>query len=86
MNNESKPIFHTVTGDKLHEAKNRYYAGGKELKEGDQICFGFVMNSANINGTPVTLLDPEKDQISMSMLTFVLDSASGMLYQLYSKD
>ena len=91
MNNESKPVFHTVTGDKLHEAKNRYYAGGKELKEGDQICFGFVMNPAGSNGNPSSTLhcgfslDPEKDQISMSMLTFVLDSASGMLYQLYSK-
>jgi len=85
MSIKNKPVFHVVTGKNIKDGRNRYYAGGKELKEGDQICFGFVMNSANINGTPVTSLDPEKDQISMSMLTFVLEEASGMLYQLYSK-
>lgn len=86
MSNKSKQVFHKVTAESLPTIKNRYYAGFRELKVGDKICFGFAMNSANIYGNPVTKLDPEKDQISMSMVTFVLEEISGMIYQLYSKD
>lgn len=91
MSNKSKQVFHEVTAESLATIKNKYYAGGKELKEGDKICFGFVMNPAGSNGNPSSTLhcgfslDPEKDQISMSMLTFVSEEMSGMIYQLYSK-
>jgi hypothetical protein len=73
MNKESKPIFHTVSGDQLYKLKVKYYGQGKEVKEGDQICFGFLVNHTDV-----------KDSMSMTLQPFVLDpKGSGMIYQLY---
>jgi len=84
-NKETKKSSYVVTKDMLIK-KARYYGGGKQIQIGDEIHFGFVMNSANIYGNTVTKLNPEKDYISMSMHEFVLDKSTGMLYQIYSKD
>jgi hypothetical protein len=85
MNKETKKSSYVVTKDMLIK-KARYYGGGKQIQIGDEIHFGFVMNSANIHGNTVTKLNPEKDYISMSMHEFVLDKSTGMLYQIYPKD
>ena len=85
MNNEAKKISYIVTENML-EKKARYYGGGKQIQVGDEIYFGYTMNSANMYGNTVTKLDPEKDVVSMSMHEFVLDKNSGMLYQLYVND
>ena len=85
MNKETKKLSYVVTEVMLNK-KVRYYGGGKQIQIGDEIYFGYTMNSANIYGNTVTKLDPEKDVVSMSMHEFVLDKNSGMLYQLYVKD
>lgn len=73
MNKESKPVFHTINESQIHELKSKYYGQGKEVKEGDQICFGFLMNHTDV-----------KDSMSMTLQSFVLDpKGSGMIYQLY---
>jgi hypothetical protein len=73
-----------VTEDNIKTIKARYYGGGTEVKIGDEICYGYIMTYANLNGVPTTIYNPEKDYMSMVMTSFVLDKQTGMLYQLYS--
>jgi hypothetical protein len=75
--------FETVTEESLLKMKNKWYGGGKELKVGDKIIFGFTNNYANVNGTPPsTVLE---NNVSMTLNVFVLDENQNMLIQLYSK-
>jgi hypothetical protein len=71
MNKETKKSSYVVTKDMLIK-KARYYGGGKQIQIGDEIHFGFVMNSANIHGNTVTKLNPEKDNFSGFFCIFVL--------------
>lgn len=73
-----------VTENNLKSIKARYYGGGQEIKIGDKICYGYIMTYANLNGVPTTKFNPDKDWMSMVMVSFVLDKKTGMLFQLYS--
>ena len=81
---EEKFQSFVVSEKNIGELKSRHYAGGKEVKIGDEIFWGYVMTYANLNGIPTTSFNPEKDYISMMMCSFVLDKQTKMLYQLYT--
>jgi len=82
INNNNKP-FTKITKSNINSFNLRYYGGGKEIKIGDKIIFGFVISYANINGiipTKVDLIPPP-----LTMIEFVLPKNEMMIYQLYKK-
>ena len=82
MNKEN--AFEIVTKELLDEITLKYYAGGRELKEGDLIISGFTIAYSNLNGKqPSSFTDDEASNLNLCM--FVLDKKKQMLYQLYNK-
>lgn len=73
--------FQTVTQELLGKLKNQHYAGGRQLKEGDKIIFGF--NIINNESKGVLPQEIDDSNLSLHMNCFVLDN--NMLFQLYKK-
>jgi hypothetical protein len=82
INNNNKP-FTKITKSNIDKQTLRYYSGGKEIKIGDKIIFGFVIPYANINGIIPTKVDSIPPPLTM--IEFVLPKNEIMLYQLYKK-
>ncbi len=71
----------TVTKKSLEKMTLTCYGAGKRLKVGDKIQSGFVMNYANLNGTPPS--EYKSSDSSLSLKMFV--EHDGMLYELYKE-
>ncbi len=80
---KKQTAFEKVTKDTLKNTKQRFYTGGKELKVGDQIIFGFNIMYANLNRTPPSKLRKFDLPPPLSLTAFVLPKNEIMLYQLY---
>lgn len=82
-NPNNKP-FIKITKSNINSITLRYYGGGKEIKIGDKIIFGFVIPYANLNGNVPTKVE-SNSPLALTMIEFVLPKNEMMLYQLYKK-
>lgn len=82
MNNET--VFKVVTKELLEKSLMRYYASGKELKEGDLIIAGYTIAYANLYGQALSSYTND-EAANYNLCMFVLDKQTGMLFQLYSQ-
>jgi hypothetical protein len=75
--------FQTVTKEMLSNFRSDlYYAGGRQLKEGDKIIFGFtIINNESKGVLPREIKD---DNLALHLNSFILDD-NNVLYQLYRK-
>lgn len=77
--------FSTIKNeDDLKKIKNRFYSGGKELKVGDRIIFGFCIDGKKTNSKSPSTFRNHEDTVNMDFNVFVLNEDNGFLYQLYS--
>ena len=74
---ENKQII--TTEEALDKMTLTCYGAGNELKVGDKIQSGFVINYANLKG--ISPSEYRSDEISLSLKMFV--EHDGMLYELY---
>ena len=74
-----KQTFQKITEKKLKAINCKLYSNGKELEIGNKVCYGFIVNYVNLNGTPSSEINP--NEVSFSLQMFV--EKNGTLYQLY---
>ena len=79
----NEKLFHAekITEKELNKISCKWYGAGHELKVGDKVYDGFIINYANLNGTPSSEYKP--NEISLSLKLFV--EIDGILYELYKK-
>ena len=70
-----------ITEKELNNISCKWYGAGHELKVGDKVYDGFIINYANLNGTPSSEYKP--NEISLSLKLFV--EIDGILYEPYKK-
>lgn len=84
MNNEG-PKFEIVTQELLGKLHSKYYyCGGRELKEGNLIMYGYTIGYANINGHPPSSYYSHDDACSLILNMFVWDKEQNLLFQSYT--
>lgn len=75
-------IAKIISEEDLNNISCKYYGGGHELKAGDKIYIGYVINYSRLdNRGPIGQYDP--NEIYSSMKLFV--EYNNALYELYTK-
>ena len=74
--------FQVVTKEILEKMSLRFYANGKELKEGDLIIAGFTIGCSNLDGRSYSTFSKHDDASGLNMVMFVLND--NILFQLYN--
>ncbi len=68
-----------VTDELLGKIKHRYYLGGKELKVGDKIIYGYTIGNSGFTSSFYS----HSDAATLTLKTFVYDEDKKVLIELY---